>query len=226
MSANVRKLVEGSPALSGVVWVTVADAVAYSGISQDQLMREAGDGALNLFCRMARISGSVVPIGALGLHLVVAVPGLGNGMTDPAPKLVDRDSLPSHSYADTCSGVVPIFESSELAQQVLASGLADVAVSILRKDDFSVFVLDVVPMEVTVARLELLAADVESIRQRLARGVSPNAIKRDLPGRSKTLGAGESFALDPQPHHSGAVQALRGARVVPAHGRARKVVKP
>lgn len=178
MSVNVLKLVEGSPALSGAGWVTVADAVAYSGISQDQLMREAGDGTLKLFCRMARISGVVVPIGSLGLQLVVAVGGVGNITTDPEPRLPDRNNLPPHSYPDTCSGAVPIFDSSELAQRVLTSGLPDVAVSILHKDNFSVFVSDL-PMVVPVARLELLLADVESMRQRMARHVLPDTIKRE-----------------------------------------------
>ncbi len=50
-----------------------------------------------------------------------------------------------------------------------------------------------------------------------------NETYRDDPKLSALV----SFALNPQPHHSGAVQALRGARVHhPAHGRARKVVQP
>lgn len=143
VSSDVLKLLAGSPALSGRGWVTVANAVAFSGVTQDQLMREAADGVVKLFCRMSRVSGVIVPIGALGLQRVIAVPGVGRVTTDPAPQVLDRDNLPAHSYSDARSGAVPIFESSDVAQQVLAGGLTDAPVSIFNHDDFSAFVTDV-----------------------------------------------------------------------------------
>lgn len=52
-----------------------------------------------------------------------------------------------------------------------------------------------------------------------AKSLAHAAVLRGLPGRSKTLTTGESFAVDPQPDRPRAVQTPGGTRVLPAHGR-------
>lgn len=169
MSADVLKLVGGSHILSGGGWVPLAEAVGLSGISQDQLLRAAADGALNLFCRLSRVRGYLVQLDALEPD-----DAMSGSVAIPQPRY-----MPASALESTQTGVLPVSDPDAIAAAVLADGLQSVAVVafVVPGQPGMLFAPDTV-VTVDVGKFEVLATEVDAMRQRLAHSVSQSAIER------------------------------------------------
>jgi integrase len=172
MSSDVLKLVDASPILSGTGWVSLGEAASLSGISQDQLLRAVEKGKLGLFSRLFQVSGYVLAMDALDLNDPSA--GRAGGVVIPQSSV-----MPSHALETTQTGVLRLSDSVGVASVILACSLQSIEIvsfdvpgqpGMLFAPDMNV--------NVAVEKLEVLAAEVEVIRQRLAQGVTADAIQR------------------------------------------------
>ena len=171
MSSSVLKIVGGSPILAGGGWVPLAEAAGLSGISQDQLLRASADGTLNLFCRLSQVRGYVVAVEAL--EPIDPSAGRSAGVEIPPPQL-----MPASALQSTQTGLLPVSDADAVAAAVLADGLqsVDIVAFVLVGQPGVLFAPDTV-VTMAVEKLEVLAAEVDAIRQRLASGVSQDAIQ-------------------------------------------------
>jgi integrase len=172
MSSDVLKLVDASPILSGTGWVSLGEAASLSGISQDQLLRAVEKGKLGLFSRLFQVSGYVLAMDALDLNDPSA--GRAGGVVIPQSSV-----MPSHALETTQNGALRLSDSVGVASVILACSLQSVEIvsfdvpgqpGMLFAPDMNV--------NVAVEKLEVLAAEVEVIRQRLAQGITADAIQR------------------------------------------------
>lgn len=172
MSISVLKIVGGSPILTGGGWVPLAEAASLSGISQDQLLRAAAEGALNLFCRLSQVPGYIVELEALEPNDSSA--GLSGGVVIPPPQ-----SMPASALQSTQTGILPLSDPDDVAAAVLADGLqsVDLVAFAIPGQPGVLFAPDSV-VSMKVEKLEVLAVEVDAIRQRLASSVSQEAIQR------------------------------------------------
>lgn len=189
MSLDVLKLVGGSPFLSGSGWVPLIEAENLSGISRDQLLRAASHGTLKLFCRVSRVRGHVVALEALEPDDARA--GRSGGVVIPQSK-----DMPASAHETVRTGVLPLCDPSSVAAAVLANRLQDVEIVAFEEpgQSGSIFAPDSV-ITVDVGMLEVLAVEVEAMRQQLAERVSAEKIayakdlqKATLLGASIPLG--------------------------------------
>ena len=171
MSSSVLKIVGGSPILAGGGWLPLAEAAGLSGISQDQLLRASADGSLNLFCRLSKVSGYVVALEALEPNDPSA--GRSAGVGIPPPQL-----MPASALQSTQTGILPVSKADAVAAAVLADGLqsVDIVAFEMEGQPQVLFAPDTV-VTIAVEKLEVLASEVDTIRQRLAGGVSQDAIQ-------------------------------------------------
>lgn len=172
MSISVLKIVGGSPILTGGGWIPLAEAAGLSGISQDQLLRASADGTLNLYCRLSQVRGYIVSLEALEPNDSSA--GLSGGVVIPLPQ-----SMPASALQSTQTGMLPLSDPGAVAAAVLTDGLqsVDIVAFAIPGQPEILFVPDTV-VSMKVEKLEVLAAEVDAIRQRLASSVSEEAIQR------------------------------------------------
>lgn len=171
LTTDVLKLVRGSPVLSVGGYVSIAEAVRESGIGQAQFLRAVADGGMGLFCRLPQTPGCIVARDALD-------PNDTGGIDIPQPH-----AMPESAVICEKSGIFPIGEdSAAVAGAVLAGGREsiDLVAFEFAGQPGMLFVPDVVVTIPTVnfGAIEVLAVDVEAIRQRLALRVSPEAVKQ------------------------------------------------
>lgn len=124
MSVDVLKLVDGSPVLSKGGYVPLVEAANLSGISQNQLLWAAANGTLKLFCRISPVPGHALPFDEL--DPVNPEAGRSGGVVVPQPQF-----MPSCATEVTRGGVLPVYDSSDVASGVLAECLEDATVLLL-----------------------------------------------------------------------------------------------
>lgn len=171
LTTDVLKLVRISPVLSGGGYVSIAESVRETGIGQAQLLRAVADGGMGLFCRLPQTQGYIVARDALDRN--------DAGSVDiPQPQ-----HMPDSAIQSVRSGIFPIGEdSAAVADAVLAGGResVDLVAFELAGQPGMLFVPDVVVTipAVDFGAIEVLAVEVEAMRQRLALSVSPMAVKQ------------------------------------------------
>lgn len=172
MPLDILKLVDGSPVLVGGGWMSLAQAADISGIGQDRLLRAAADGTLRLFCRLPHVQGHVVPFDAL--DPVHPEDGRAGGVVVPPARL-----MPASAVAARRGGVMPVFDSADVAGAVLTLDLkiAEVLLFEVSEQPGVVFAPDET-VAVDVGRFEVLAAEVEDLRRRMAENVPTGALVR------------------------------------------------
>ncbi|MFZ3084947.1 hypothetical protein [Rhodoferax ferrireducens] len=183
MTIDVLKLVEGSPVLSSGGWVPLAEAVGLSGIGMDHFLRAAAGGVLRLFCRLSQVRGYDVALDELEPNDAMA--GRSGGVVIPQP-----NSMPVSALERTRTDMLPLSDVKGVAAAVLANGLQSVEIVAfdLPGHPGMLFAPDTV-MTVPVQRLEVLVADVETQRRRLAHGVSSDAIEHAKAARKAMVEA-------------------------------------
>lgn len=172
MTIDVLKLIEGSPALAGDGWVPMPLAVDLTGIGMEFLLSAAAEGNLPLFCRLSRVRGHQVAIAALEPDDPRA--GRDGGVVIPSP-----ESMPPTALASTQTGVLPLCNPDLVASSILAGCLSsvDLVALDLPGQPGMLFAPDVV-LTVSVEKLEVRASALETLRQKMAQGVSVDAIER------------------------------------------------
>lgn len=177
MSIDVLKLVEGSPFLTRNGYFSLATAADLSGIGINALVQAAADGRLDLYCRVARLDGFVIHIGELILQTAFTTPAGKTLIRDSAPRIPSREAMPADSYEDTVSGVVPIFEPREFADEILAGDSTNVLVKLIARSGSEVFIPGE-PVLVAIDRLEVRVEAVERLRLRLKQDMPIDGLTR------------------------------------------------
>lgn len=207
MTTDVLRLVGGSHALVGGGHVSLNEAVRESGISQNQLIRAVADGAMRLFGRLSQVRGHVISCDEL--DLVDVMSGPAGGFIVP-----QRQHMPQGALETVQTGLFPIGQGSKaVADAVLANGLETLELVAFELDGQPgrLFVPDTV-VTVQVGLLEVMASEVEAMRQRLAGSVSPEAIKRaQALETASLLGASKSEGKKAQSRFSEALAAYAAA---------------
>lgn len=172
MPLDILKLVDGSPVLAGGGWMSLAQAADISGIGQDRLLRAAADGTLRLFCRLPHVQGHVVPFDAL--DPVHPEDGRAGGVVVPPVRL-----MPASAVAARRGGVMPVFDSADVAGAVLTLDLkiAEVLLFEVSEQPGVVFAPDET-FSVDIGRFEVLTTEVDDLRRRMAENVPTGALVR------------------------------------------------
>lgn len=166
---SVLKILDGHPLLAVGGHLPLDRAAGVMGLQIADLLRQAARGQLPLFHRFDSCRGFLVPLSALE-------PG-----DQPGTRAVPhRDQMPKEAVEHTAVGVYAI----------PADGWAEVASALLAGSHCTVVLFDPasaagrlafapdVAVTVTVQSLEVSAADVEALRQRLATHLRPEAVER------------------------------------------------
>jgi integrase len=171
---SILKLVRGSPVLSQLGWISLADAANLSGIGVNDLLRAAANGAVSLFCRLSWVPGVVMPIGELGLEREITSPSRHRVIQERPPAIPDRQDLPDCAYEDWANTITPLFHSREVAHEVLANGLKTASIRLFQHDETFVFVSDK-PVVIAIEQFEVSTTEVNNLRDRFVRNISPEA---------------------------------------------------
>ena len=211
MSPTVLKLVHGSPFLAGSGWVALSEAVDFSGISLNQLLRAAANGSLQLYCRLSWAKGVIMPIGELGLERVILTPSGKTVTLESAPLIPERQEMPECVYDDSKNGIQRVFMSREVADEILANGLEEVSIRLFHHDNAHVFVTNH-PATIVVERFEVLVTNVDALRQRVATLVTPHHLEQARASqRSQDCGTPASTPRKAQRRFSEALEAYSTA---------------
>ena len=171
MPTDILKLVGGSHVLSGGGYVSLADAASVSGINQNQLLRAIADGGMKMFFRLPQTRGYVVARETLEPEDPMA--GRAGGVVIP-------QQMPKSALQSMKAGIIPLGkEGATVAGAVLAEGLASVCLVAFDLPDQPGFLFapdDAVNLN--VGAIEVLTAEVEAMRHRLALSVPPGAVER------------------------------------------------
>lgn len=172
MTIDVLKLIEGSPVLAGDGWVPMPVAVDLTGIGREFLLSAAAEGNLPLFCRLSRVRGYQVAMADLEPDDPMA--GRDGGVVIPSP-----ESMPSTALESTQTGVLPLSDSDLVASSIIAGCLSsvDLVALDLPGRPGMLFAPDAI-LTVPVEKLEVHVSELEKIRQKMAQGVSHEAIER------------------------------------------------
>ena len=174
MTEGVLKLIDGAPELADGGWVTLRDAVKYSGIGREYLLRKAAEGVLPLNARVQRLVGHSVPLSALNLNSPEQ--GTAGGYVIPHSHYMPEVAVPQIR-----DGVLPLTDSPDVANAVLTQGLESVVLVSFNVHDRpgEVFLPDLSDgLVVAVDQFEVRADDVNAIRARMAASLSPDAVKQ------------------------------------------------
>ena len=163
MSTDVLKIVGGSHVLAGGGYLSLDEAAGESGIDQNQLLRAVADGGMTLFSRLSQVRGHVVAIDEVDVGDI------------PQPQ-----QMPASAVERIQTGIVSIGEeSAAIAGALLTGGLEEIEIVgfYLVGQPGLLFVPDLVT-KVKTSAFEVLAAEVEAMRQLMALDVLPGAVER------------------------------------------------
>jgi len=151
---EVRKLVNGSPALEVSEYLSISAARDATGISVEALLMESQAGRLDLLCRVPE----------------AAAQGCAVRFDDWV------EGKPSHEHRvglEMAGRTLPLFDFlGESAASILSSGKAIARISAFDLGDGLIFLLDA-PTEVAIDRLVVRAAQVRAIRGRWLTALAP-----------------------------------------------------
>jgi hypothetical protein len=189
VTIDLLKIVEGAGVFIRPGHYALEDACALTGLGMTDILTAASRNQVTLFCRIPRTDGLVVPIGSLKMHQVTSRPGGGSRIRDSLPVYPSRTQPPEHSFDDTAFGVVALFDSGGVAEELLATRATDLLVRLLEHNDTHVFAPDV-PPTISVGRLEVQSDQVEALRVQQAGAVSSDQLAAARAAR----GAGRASA--------------------------------
>ncbi len=166
---SILKLVDGSPALRSGSYLPIAQAAAAMGLDVADLLREAADGHLALYCRL------------------IAKPGYVTRFSDFEPDDPDYGTVlvptlpnrPPGSRLLRASGVyrVPRDETDVIAALLLDGKRADVvALETIEQEAQGVAFVPDDTLRLEIGQVELSCAELESRRRCMADAISPPAL--------------------------------------------------
>jgi integrase len=165
---DIPKLVVGSPALTAGGLLPVEEAAEASGFDVADLLRDASEGRLRAFYRLAHVWGHFAPTEALDDDLeAFGPPGSSQG--------------PQNSEYTCTSGPLPLWESRGVASNLLAGSECSTRVFGAKNDAFVFVSQDCVP--VTISRFEVDGHEVEALRLARKQMVTPLQVKVAMAGR-------------------------------------------
>ena len=181
-NGDLRRLLDGSPALVAAEFTTLARAGALTGLALSDLLGEAAAGRLALYCRVPSASRH----GWMAARTVLERDEPGRWAVPNRP----ADSMPM----DMGGHVLRLLDGGgDIADAALADGDAVTALVVLEHGPESIWVPDVT-IKPEVVALEVLASQVEAVRRRWAAGVTPAqiaALERSETARAAVAPAAE-----------------------------------
>lgn len=163
---SILKLVDGSPVLRSGSYLPIAQAAAAMGLEVGDLLRQAADEHLGLYCRLAAKNGYTTPYSSYEPD----DPEFGTVLV---PTFANR---PPESLPLRASGVyrVPRSETSTIAARLLAGESADVvALEIIGQEAEGMEFVPDGPLCLDIGQVELSCAELESRRRVMANAISP-----------------------------------------------------
>jgi integrase len=165
----ILKLVDGSPALRAQSYLPIGQAAAAMGLEVADLLRQAADGHLGLYCRLMTKLGYTTQF----CEFEPDDPDLG---TVVVPTLSTR---PVGSRLLRASGIygVPTDETDVIAALLLAGKAVDVvALEIVGQEANDMAFVPEGTLRLEVNEVELSCAELELRRRHMADGISPAAL--------------------------------------------------
>lgn len=166
---SILKLVDGSPALRSGSYLPIAQAAAAMGLEVEDLLRQAADEHIGLYCRLAAKNGYTTPYSSYE-------PDDAEFGTVLVPTFANR---PPESRPLRASGVyrVPRSETSAIAARLLAGESADVvALEVIGQEAEGMEFVPDGPIRLDLGQVELSCAELESRRRAMASEISPAAL--------------------------------------------------
>jgi integrase len=163
---SILKLVDGSPALRSGSYLPIAQAAAAMGLEVEDLLRQAADEHIGLYCRLAAKNGYTTPYSSYEPD----DPEFGTVLV---PTFANR---PPESRPLRASGVyrVPRSETSTIAARLLAGESADVvALEVIGQEVNGMEFVPDGPIRLDIGQVELSCAELESRRRVMANAISP-----------------------------------------------------
>lgn len=166
---SILKLVDGSPFLRSGSYLPIAQAAAAMGVGVEDLLRQAGDGHLALYCRLFRKLGYTVPFSSFEPD----DPELGTVLV---PTQANRPPESRERYG---TGIfrVPADESGAVASLLLSGqGVDIVAFEVLDGEDAGLAFVPDGTQFMEVGQVELSCVELETRRRHMAAAISPAAL--------------------------------------------------
>lgn len=185
MDLDVLRVTAGSPVLTGgASFLPLTEAAAASGIGEDSLLREAAAGRLRLFVRLRRSKGFRVPYKVLDREP-------GGGYVVPRPSKMHNEAI-----EDVLTGVVQILDAEDAATVFLAGDQWEDVLFGLPADRLRGFAPDL-PVSLGRSEVEVLGAEVDSVRRRAAELVTPEQVALATSERGLRTDSGRANELRP-----------------------------
>jgi integrase len=163
---DVERLKAGSPALTLSSFLPLVDAGELSGLSEDRLLRLAAEGKLKLYFRSRGVDGHFVRLEDLELD----DPATGT-LDVPLPHL-----MPASAWAGPAPQMLVLRNPKAVASELLgANSLELVFFGVAGRHDVG-FAPDNA-IKVTRGTIEVDTAEVDAVRSRLARAVTPTHVR-------------------------------------------------
>ena len=166
---SILKLVDGSPALRAGSYLPIAQAAAAMGLEVEDLLRQAADEHIGLYCRLVATNGYTTPYSSYEPD----DPEFGTVLV---PTFANR---PPESLPLRASGVyrVPRSETSTIAARLLAGESADVvALEVIGQEAKGIEFVPDGPLRFGIEQVELSCAELESRRRAMASEIPPAAL--------------------------------------------------
>lgn len=186
---SILKLVDGSPVLRSGSYLPIAQAAAAMGLEVADLLRQAADGHLALYCRLIAKLGYTTPYSSFEPD----DPDFGTVLV---PTQANR---PPGSHVLRATGVyrVPTGETDAVAALLLAGKPADVVtLEIIGKEAEGMEFVPDGALRVEAGQVELSCGELESRRRHFADAIAPATLAAAREARSTTAkGVPDSSAL-------------------------------
>lgn len=165
---DLQKLTLGAPELLAERHLPLIRASAVSGMPEDLLLREAAEGRIHLYIRLAGLPGYRIPVDALERDS--APDGSPSGFVVP-----NSSQMPPSASSMACTGVFGLLEP-RLAAELALARQSWVVVAVASQGDSRHIVAPDEPLEVSRLDLHVLGSQVDATRRRISAAATPDQI--------------------------------------------------
>ncbi len=162
---DIERLVTGSPKLVGSGFLRLTEAVETAGLSEEDVLREAAEGRVRLYSRVAGVSGHLVPLDALDAN-----PETVGAYDVPKPA-----QMPVSAVQVSHAGLVKVRHGNATSTLLLEQRAVNVVLFDLPERPGWAFAPEN-PVCVTRSNIEVLASEIEALRVLLAAKVTPEQL--------------------------------------------------
>lgn len=182
---SILKLVDGSPVLRSGSYLPIAQAASAMGLEVTDLLRQAADGHLALYCRLIANEGYTTRFS----DFEPDDPDFG---TVVVPTLSSR---PPDSRLLRASGMyrVPRDETDAIAAVLLSGKTADVvALEVIGRESEDLAFVPGIPLDLDIDQVELSCAELEARRLHMAASITPGALAAAREARNTVVPSDKS----------------------------------